>query len=78
MRDDHQTVKRWLSDLIASAIIGAVAALLINLAASWLMPGYWGQPTDWWIMASFGAIGGIGADLRTRIGRKLRKSDKSA
>jgi hypothetical protein len=52
------TVRRWISELLTSAIMGALAALLLNFLASWIVPEYWG-PSDSWGVTGAGAVGGM-------------------
>jgi hypothetical protein len=53
-----RSVGRWISDLLSSAIGGAVAVLLLDLLASWIAPEYWG-PRNSWNAAAAGAVGGM-------------------
>jgi hypothetical protein len=73
MGDERQPVKGWISDLIANAIIGALSALLLNFAASRLVPEFWGPSTDTWGMAGVGALGGVAAMLHSRFRGRARK-----
>ena len=52
------TVGRWISELITSAIMGALAGLLLNSLASRIVPEYWG-PSDPWGVAGASAVGGM-------------------
>jgi hypothetical protein len=52
------TVRRWISELLTSAIIGAFGALLINFLASRIVPEYW-SGLDPWGVAGTGAVGAM-------------------
>jgi hypothetical protein len=69
-------MQKWISDLLFSAIIGALGGLLINLLGSWLLPEYWWPPRPgWWAMAGIGAVAGM---LRHCFDyRKRRQSENS-
>jgi hypothetical protein len=74
MSEQHK-VRKWISDLLFNAIIGALGALLVNLLGTWLLPEYWWpRYPGWWAMAGIGAVGGM---LAYCFGlRKRRQSEK--
>src|SRR5262249_4429673 len=57
-RSGQYTVQRWISDLLFSAISGALIGLLLDFLGSRLVPQYWG-PGDPWGVAGFGALGAM-------------------
>jgi hypothetical protein len=73
---EQRMVRKWISDLLFNAILGAGAGLLINLLGSWLLPEYWWPPRPgWWAMAGTGAVSAM---LAYCFGfRKRPQSEKS-
>lgn len=69
---EHNRVNRWISDLLASAIVGALGGLLLDLLASWIAPKYWG-PASWGVAVA-GAVGGM---LSRFTLRRYRQSENS-
>src|SRR5215211_4939745 len=68
----HNRVNRWISDLLASAIVGALGGLLLDLLASWIAPKYWGPAS--WDVAVAGAVGGMLSRLTLRRHRQSENS----
>ena len=58
-RSGRHTVRRWISDLLFSAIIGALGALLLDFLASRLVSEYWWPDLDQWGVAGSGALGAM-------------------
>jgi hypothetical protein len=51
---------RWISTLLANAIVGALGAVVLNFIGSLIVPEHWWPAVpDSWGMAGAGALGGI-------------------
>ena len=72
-RSGWHTVQEWISGLFPSAIMGTLAALLLNLLASWLAPKYWGAALNWWGLAGAGALGGMFAHFEGKLKETRRR-----
>ena len=53
-------IGRWISELLASAIMGALLAVVVNFVGSLIVPEYWWPAVPGsWAMAGAGALGGM-------------------
>jgi hypothetical protein len=69
-----EAVGRWISVLLANAIMGALGAVVLNFVGSLIVPEYWWPSVPGsWGMAGAGALGGVLAHCFTQSGRGTKK-----
>jgi hypothetical protein len=68
-----RSVGRWISELLTSAIGGALVVLLLDFLASWIAPEYWGLRNSW-NAAGVGTVGGMLAHCSKLIAPRKSKN----